>query len=447
MKSNKKIVFVCSAIIILGILYLVLSGKVIILGNKTVAPAPAPVKIEAPLSISGTVVKNITSTEATIEWKTNTGATSQISYGTIPILKSPTKSYEFSTSIDQKIVTDHSLVLKNLKAKTQIFYQIISSDSKGQKFPLFERSFSTRVSNNPIVKTTIVKTTTPVTHTTVPTPVVTSAALNISAILAKNINSSGATITWKTNIPATSQVLYGTASGIYLSSTTLDNTLNTIHSVALGSLLANKKIFYQVVSVDGKGNKVISNENSFQVATISISGAPTVVFNSSNVGVGATIFWKTNVASTSQVIYGAVSSSSGAYDSNPSMDNNLISSHSFKLTNLNAGTKFYYRIISTDTGGAKLISQEYTFTTPMSSNINESVSYNSVTIQWTTAIPTTSKVIFGTISGSYPLASPLISTLTTYHIVTINRLQPSTKYFYEVVSGVSNSEEHSFINP
>ncbi len=459
MKSNKKIVFICITIIVLCFFYLIVSGKINLSGNKKEEVAITPVNTKIIGSVSNAVVNNITSNEATVNWTTNVPATSQVSYGSTSILRSPTKSYELSTPVDQKFTTNHIIILKNLKPRSQIFYQIISVDQKGQKMPLVERSFVTQGSigsNIPkttqttttVIKKPVVKTTTTVTHTTIPsTTTPSSASLVISSVSAKNITSTGATIEWKTNIVGTSQVLFGTASGIYLSSTVTDNNLTTAHSVSLSGLLANKKIYYQVVSVDEKGNKVISKENSFQVATVSITGTPKVEFNSLNYGVGVTISWNTNVSSSSKIIYGSASSLNGSYDSSTSLDSVLATSHSLKLINLNAGVKYYYRIIATDAEGTKLTSTEYTFTTPISSNITQSVSSNSVTIQWTTATPTNGKVIFGTISGSYPLSSQLVSSLVTYHSITISGLQSNTKYFYEVVSGSSTSEEHSFITP
>ena len=462
MKSNKKIVFICITIIVLCIFYLIASGKINLSGNKKEEVTTTPANTEIVGSISDAVVNNITSNGATVNWTTNTPATSQIFYGSTSILRSATKSYEFSTPVDQNFTTSHSVILKNLKPRSQIFYQINSVDKKGQKLPLVERSFATQSTtlpstsnttqkSTPVYKNPVIKTTTPVTHTTIPStttpPIVSSAPLTISSITTKNITSTGATIEWKTNIGATSQILFGTTSGIYLSSTVTDSNLSTTHSVSLSGLLANKKIYYQVVSVDAKGNKVTSNESSFQVATVSITTTPTIEFNSSNYGVGVTISWNTNVASSSKILYGSTSSPYGSYDSSTSLDSNLATSHSLKLINLNAGVKYYYRIIATDAGGTKLTSTEYTFTTPISSNITQSVSSNSVTIQWTTAIPTNGKIIFGTISGSYPLSSQLVSSSVTYHSITINGLQSSTKYFYEVVSGSSTSEEHSFITP
>src|SRR5438477_1145858 len=57
----------------------------------------------------------------------------------------------------------------------------------------------------------------------------------ISAVQSTNVGRNGATITWTTNVGASSQVDYG-PSAAYGSSTVLDPTLLTAHSVVLGGL-------------------------------------------------------------------------------------------------------------------------------------------------------------------------------------------------------------------
>ena len=454
MKSNKKVifVFVFIIIIILGIAYLFLSGKLFNNTSKnTIEPVVEVKQIEEKVLtpiVSDVVVKNVTSTGVTITWKTNLPTKSQILYGVSSVLNSSTKSYENSTPIDIKITTEHSIVLKNLQSKKKFFYQIISINDKNVMFTSDEFSFTTLVTSVTKTNTSIIKTNTPVVK--VVTPVV-PAVLSISSVLAKNITSTGANVEWKTNIPATSQVLYGIASGIYLSSSSLDSKTNTLHSVVLNNLLSNQKIYYQVVSVDSKGNKVFSKESTFTVATITISSAPKVEFTSTGNNANISISWGTNFPTIGKIIYGDVASASGSYNFNTPFDNALSLSHIVSINNRWVGnTKIYYRIISVDGLGVKVISNEYSFTSPVAYDFSEQVVSNSVVIKWKTYVATSGKVTFGTISGSYPLSSALSSSLTTTHSITITGLQSGTVYFYKTVSagsGVTNttSEERSFI--
>jgi glucose/arabinose dehydrogenase/PKD repeat protein len=62
-----------------------------------------------------------------------------------------------------------------------------------------------------------------------------------------------ATITWRTNVPADSQVLYGTTP-TYGSATALDRTLVTSHSVTINGLARKTTYHFQVLSRDTAGN-------------------------------------------------------------------------------------------------------------------------------------------------------------------------------------------------
>ncbi len=74
----------------------------------------------------------------------------------------------------------------------------------------------------------------------------------ISAVQATNITDSGATITWTTNAPASSQVRYGLTSG-YGSETPLDPAPVTSHAVALSGLSPSTLYHYQVLSANAYG--------------------------------------------------------------------------------------------------------------------------------------------------------------------------------------------------
>ena len=119
-------------------------------------------------------------------------------------------------------------------------------------------------------------------------------APTISARTATNITSNSATVTWTTNEPATSQVDYGLTTS-YGSTTTLDPTLVTAHSVLLTGLAPSTTYNYRVRSVDAAGNQAVSTNSTFRTAAVDTI-APTV--QSIN-RVGAT---PTNAASVSWTV-------------------------------------------------------------------------------------------------------------------------------------------------
>ncbi len=70
------------------------------------------------------------------------------------------------------------------------------------------------------------------------------------------------TITWTTDVPADGQVQYGTTTD-YGSSTSLNRTLVTSHSVSISGLARKQQYFFQVLSRDATGN-LSSSAQSFR---------------------------------------------------------------------------------------------------------------------------------------------------------------------------------------
>ena len=90
----------------------------------------------------------------------------------------------------------------------------------------------------------------------------------ISNAGATSISPSGAVITWTTDKPASSQVSYGTTAG-YGSSSALDATLVTAHSVTLSGMAAGTLYHYQVRSADSIGTVGTSSDLTFATTTAS----------------------------------------------------------------------------------------------------------------------------------------------------------------------------------
>src|SRR5260370_32392361 len=97
----------------------------------------------------------------------------------------------------------------------------------------------------------------------------------ISAVAAGSITSSRATITWTTNIPANTQVEYGTTTA-YGNLTTLDTNLVTSHSVPLPGLAASTLYHYRVRSTNPSGTAV---SGDFTFTTLVSTGNPPVISN------------------------------------------------------------------------------------------------------------------------------------------------------------------------
>ena len=89
----------------------------------------------------------------------------------------------------------------------------------------------------------------------------------ISAVSVSDVTSDGATISWTTDEPGTSQVEYWPGS---LSA--LDTTLVTNHSVTLTNLIPETNYRYRTMSMDADGNLTVSEEHTFSTLSAPESG-------------------------------------------------------------------------------------------------------------------------------------------------------------------------------
>ena len=97
----------------------------------------------------------------------------------------------------------------------------------------------------------------------------------ISAVLASGVSSNSAVISWTTNQLSTSLVEYGP--GGYTSSTPLNSTLVTQHSVLLSNLTPSTVYSFEVVSKNSAGGATTSQGHTFTTAAASGSTTATRV--------------------------------------------------------------------------------------------------------------------------------------------------------------------------
>ncbi len=114
--------------------------------------------------------------------------------------------------------------------------------------------------------------------------------------------------------------------------------------------------------------------------------APTVSAVSSQVGsIEAQITWNTNEASLSWVLYGTTTSYG-----KESLGTTYITSHSAKLTSLNASTTYHYQLKTKDSSGNIGNTSDYTFTTLLSGSLP--ISTTTITTATTTVTTATTTV-------------------------------------------------------
>lgn len=278
-------------------------------------------------TISSIAATNVTSTSATVTWTTNEAATTQVQYGI-------TTAYGSTTSLNSTLLTTHSQALTGLTSATTYHFRVLSRDAAGNLAVSSDRTFTTLAAD-----------------TTRPT---------ISSVATTNVTSTGATVTWTTNEPATTQVQYGTTTA-YGSTTGLNSTLLTAHSQALSGLAASTTYNFRVLSRDAAGNLAVSA--NFTVRTLATTNSTSSII--SGVAVtkttrsAALVTWITSVPATSQVQYGPTT----AYGFTTTLDNTLVTAHGQILSGLASATTYHFRVLSRDRAGNLAVSRDFTLTT------------------------------------------------------------------------------------
>jgi len=100
-------------------------------------------------------------------------------------------------------------------------------------------------------------------------------AITVGGLLAGQVSSNSAQINWTSNVPGDSQVDYGTTSA-YGTSTPLDSTLVTSHSVSLSSLSASTTYHYRAKSKDASRNSAASGDATFTTSAAPDMTPPTI---------------------------------------------------------------------------------------------------------------------------------------------------------------------------
>ena len=175
----------------------------------------------------------------------------------------------------------------------------------------------------------------------------------ISAVQS-SVTSSSATVTWTTDQLSDSQVDYGPSTA-YGTSTPVDTTMTTSHSVSISGLQPGTTYHYRVRSKNGSSVAAVSGDFVFttQPGPVISAVAHTQTQTTANVT------WTTDQSCDSQVDYGTTA----AYGSSTALDTTLTVSHSQSLSGLLAGTLYHFRVKSRNASGVLTTSGDFTLTT------------------------------------------------------------------------------------
>jgi phosphodiesterase/alkaline phosphatase D-like protein len=348
------------------------SGNFTFATTGSATPAPA---------ISSVAAWPVGDTTATILWATDQSASSQVKYGTTSALGS-------LTALDSNLSPYHAVPLTGLTPGTTYHYAVVSTNAGGASTQSATFTFTTTGTAPP------------------PGPV-------ISAVTATAITSNGATISWTTSQPASSQVSFGLTPA-YGSVSTLNTLLVTSHTVTLSGLAPGTTYHYAALSTNGTG--VAATSGNFTFATTGSVQGPTLsgVVSWGIGGSGATVSWATDQPSDTALEYGLTAALGLTSPVQPALTN----SHGVTLSGLQGNTTYHYRARSTNAGGGTGYSAIQTFKTldvsgPVVSNVVATpASGNSATVSWTVSKPSTCQVEYGPTLG-YGWWSPQTTALQT----------------------------------
>ncbi|MDE1925420.1 MAG: fibronectin type III domain-containing protein [Patescibacteria group bacterium] len=212
-------------------------GALLSLGAIMV-PLTASAQEATTTPVISSVVATPTDTTAAITWSTDVSSNSQVKYGT-------TTSYGTFSALNSTEGTSHSVTLAGLTPNTMYHFAALSQTGSSSQAVSPDQTFTTLTSSTTA-------------STTAPT---------ISAISATPTDT-GATITWNTDVPATTQVSYGTTTGSYTASSTMDSSLNTSHSAILSGLAPSTTYHFIVMSNNSSG---VSSSSADQMFTTLLS--------------------------------------------------------------------------------------------------------------------------------------------------------------------------------
>jgi len=170
----------------------------------------------------------------------------------------------------------------------------------------------------------------------------------------------GAVITWMTDEPATSRVLYGLTSSY--GNSYIDDALVFAHTVEIQNLQPEQTYHYKVISTDYSGNASSSNDRTFQTQALPPPVAPVLASPANGAqdqDPALTLIWQ---QAPSADRYQLQLSPDSTFVVLP-VNDSTITDTARSVAGLNYGTRYYWRVRAWNIGGWGSFSQPSQFTT------------------------------------------------------------------------------------
>lgn len=277
----------------------------------------------------------------------------------------------------------------------------------------------------------------------------------ITTVVITNVKATTADVTWTTDELSDSYADYSISPSTAFGTTQSSPSFTTTHTISLTGLTPSTNYLVRARSKDVYDN-IGSSNNSGAGYAFTTTGGPiiTAVSVIEVTDETATIEWNTDKDSSSLVFYSTNSTLTSATQAgSTSMVGGAgvagVWQHSVTLTGLTEQTKYYFKVRSLDSSdniGEDTNSGVYYYfnttldTSPpiLSSIASVLTTFNASVIGWQTNKKATTRVAYGTSTGSYSAGTPLDALLTTSHYAALQGLTERTTYYYVVASVDAN---------
>ena len=425
------------------------------------------------LTISNVATSVLSDTGITITWQTNTPGTSQIQWGTTPVLVS-------HSVLDSNLTTQHSVSLAKLQPNTTYYYRVTSvdgsnnqalADNNGQPYTAttessltntsslsdaqitqisqqvsaaFLQKFLSGLKDNPnIGQQVYIQAATQAANSIISAPVISGIDAQVV------VGTRTAVISWVTNNPANSLVEYvsnanynNKSSQPYAFAAGSIDESTTLHHVTLSNLDPNTQYHFQIRSQGQLGPVAYSNDATLK--TLPVNPSILDVTFSSITESSVTAQWQTDVPTQTSI--NAEDTATGQVQ--VLSDKSYLANHSMSVTGLLPSHLYNLQIFSTDELGNSSKSTVIPFSTtastskPVVSQVDITSTLVSSTgqatqtiVSWQTDKPASSQVLYYDSGNSQNTQSTSIDTdLTLNHVLVITNFKPGLVYNIKVKS-------------
>lgn len=390
--------------------------------SDVVQKIPTGKYIVVPAVNSGPSV-TVTATTAVVNWVTDRQCYSKVEYG-----KAPDSAMQNSSL---QGVTAHSITLYGLEPGTTYHYRVQSLDSGDQK------DYDNNLAYIPLNGYS--------TFITQPAP-------GISDVKISDIRLDSALVTWKTTSSTTSTLKYGKTNSYGKELSDSSSSAVTTHTVKIASLDHSSTYHFKIFGTDTDGNVMQSDDYNFD--TLTFPKVTNVNFQQIKGTATSTLkaTWDSNVPISSTIRY--TDPTGKTLEASQSQ---LVSKHEMIIAGLKDNTEYSMAVSGRDaygnegTSGSEKIKTDFDTRPPSISDITTETSMSGygtdaksqMIVSWDTDEPATSQVEYskGVSGDSFTMATKEDNMLTTSHVVVVSDLDPSSSYYFRVVSHDNSKNE------